>query len=55
MDVARTQGETAGLKAQQDPKALQAAREPLVSKGNLNPTAKQVADQAYDTAMRSFG
>jgi len=54
-DIARTQGQIAGLKAQQDPKALAAAREELAGKGNLNPTSDEVAKQAYDTAMKPFG
>ncbi|WP_414149019.1 hypothetical protein ACMGGR_17010 [Erwinia sp. BNK-24-b] len=35
--------------------ALQAAKETLAGKGNLNPTEKQIADQAYSTAMAPFG
>ena len=54
-DIARTQGQIAGLKAQQDPAALQAAREELAGKGKLNPTADEVAKQAYDTAQKPFG
>ncbi|WP_428984154.1 VENN motif pre-toxin domain-containing protein [Pantoea agglomerans] len=54
-DIARTQGQIAGLKAQQDPAALQAAREELAKKGKLNPTADEIAKQAYDTAMKPFG
>ena len=54
-DITRTQGQIAGLKAQQDPKALAAAREELAGKGNLNPTSDEVAKQAYDTAMKPFG
>ncbi|WP_304621876.1 MULTISPECIES: VENN motif pre-toxin domain-containing protein [unclassified Pantoea] len=54
-DIARTQGEIAGLKAQQDPAALAAAREELAGKGKLNPTSDEIAKQAYDTAMKPFG
>ncbi|MGC1017830.1 hemagglutinin repeat-containing protein [Pantoea agglomerans] len=54
-DIARTQGQIAGMKAQQDPAALQAAREELAKKGKLNPTADEIAKQAYDTAQKPFG
>jgi len=54
-DIARTQGEIAGLKAQQDPAALAAAREELAGKGKLNPTPDEIEKQAYDTAMKPFG
>ncbi|NEG81149.1 filamentous hemagglutinin [Pantoea agglomerans] len=45
----------AGLKVQKDPEALAAAREELVKKGKLNPTADEIAKQAYDTAQKPFG
>jgi len=54
-DIARTQGQIAGMQAQQDPAALAAAREELAGKGKLNPTADEIAKQAYDTAMGPFG
>jgi len=54
-DIARTEGQIAGEKAKNDPAALQAAREQLAGKGNLNPTADQIAEQAYSTAMAPFG
>ncbi|WP_411556351.1 hemagglutinin repeat-containing protein [Pantoea agglomerans] len=54
-DIARTQGEIAGLKAKDDPAALAAAREELAKKGKLNPTADEIAKQAYDTAQKPFG
>ncbi|WP_052752463.1 hemagglutinin repeat-containing protein [Tatumella morbirosei] len=54
-DIARTQGEIAGLKAKKDPAALEAAKETLAGKGNLNPTAEQIAEQAYNTAMAPYG
>jgi len=34
------------MKAQQDPKALAAAREVLAGKGMLNPTSDEIAKQA---------
>jgi len=54
-DIARTQGQIAGMKAKDDPAALAAAREELAKKGKLNPTADEIAKQAYDTAMKPFG
>ncbi|SUB09006.1 Possible hemagglutinin (DUF638) [Pantoea agglomerans] len=45
----------AGLKVQKDPEALAAAREELVKKGKLNPTADEIAKQACDTAQKPFG
>jgi len=54
-DIARTEGQISGEKAKRDPMALQAAKETLAGKGNLNPTEKQIADQAYSTAMAPFG
>jgi filamentous hemagglutinin len=54
-DIARTQGEIAGLKAQTDPAALAAAREELAGKGKLNPTSDEIAKQAYNTAQKPFG
>ncbi len=54
-DIARTQGQIAGEKAKKDPAALQAAREQLAGQGNLSPTEKQIADQAFNTAMSSYG
>ncbi|WP_052118524.1 hemagglutinin repeat-containing protein [Erwinia oleae] len=54
-DIARTQGDLEGLKAKKDPAALQAAREQLAGQGNLNPTAEQIAQQAYNTAMAPYG
>ncbi|WP_223822601.1 hemagglutinin repeat-containing protein [Candidatus Pantoea gossypiicola] len=54
-DIARTQGQIAGMKAQRDPAALKAAREELAGKGKLNPTSDEIAKQAYDTAMKPFG
>ena len=54
-DIARTQGQIAGEKAKKDPAALQAAREQLAGQGNTNPTDRQIADQAFNTAMSSYG
>ncbi|TSH80146.1 hemagglutinin repeat-containing protein [Pantoea sp. paga] len=54
-DIARTQGQIAGMKAKADPAALAAAREELSKKGKLNPTADEIAKQAYDTAQKPFG
>ncbi|WP_439127172.1 VENN motif pre-toxin domain-containing protein [Rosenbergiella epipactidis] len=54
-DVARTQGEIAGLKAQSDPAALEAARVELMVHGNSHPTSEQVAKQAYQSAKATFG
>lgn len=54
-DIARTEEQIAGEKAKRDPAALQAAKEALVGKGNLNPTADQIAEEAYNTAMAPFG
>ena len=53
-DIARTQGEIAGIQAQQDPAALKAAREQLAASGKPF-TDADVAKQAYDTAMKPFG
>ncbi|MBT0716682.1 hypothetical protein HGT71_00050 [Rosenbergiella epipactidis] len=54
-DIARTQGEIAGLKAQSDPAALEAARAELMVHGNSHPTSEQVAKQAYQNAKATFG
>ncbi|CAO97002.1 Putative hemolysin [Erwinia tasmaniensis Et1/99] len=55
MDIAATQGKINGEKAKKDPAALQAAKELLADNGNLNPTEKQIAEQAYNTAMAPYG
>ncbi|WP_047575006.1 hemagglutinin repeat-containing protein [Serratia marcescens] len=54
MDVIRTQGEIAGLKAQKDPAALAQAREQLEKSGKPTNDAA-VMKQAYDNAMRQYG
>ncbi|MET4057247.1 filamentous hemagglutinin [Pantoea agglomerans] len=53
-DIARTQGQIAGLKAQQDPAALQAAREQLAASGKAY-TEADISQRAYDNAMKPFG
>ncbi len=54
MDVIRTQGDIAGLKAQRDPAALAQAREQLEKSGKPTNDAA-VMQQAYDNAMRQYG
>ncbi|MGP3283541.1 hemagglutinin repeat-containing protein [Serratia bockelmannii] len=54
MDVIRTQGDIAGLKAQKDPAALAQAREQLEKNGKPTNDAA-VMKQAYDNAMRQYG
>ncbi|WP_050568187.1 hemagglutinin repeat-containing protein [Cronobacter muytjensii] len=54
-DIVRTNGEIAKEKAKKDPDALKAAKETLVGLGNLNPTAKEIADQAGKTAEAQYG
>ncbi|WP_432525138.1 hemagglutinin repeat-containing protein [Serratia sp. BFP-2025] len=54
MDVIRTQGDIAGLKAQRDPAALAQAREQLEKSGKPTNDAA-VMKQAYDNAMRQYG
>ena len=54
MDVIRTQGEIAGLKAQKDPAALAQAREQL-EKSEKPTNDAAVMKQAYDNAMRQYG
>ncbi|WP_399491575.1 VENN motif pre-toxin domain-containing protein [[Curtobacterium] plantarum] len=53
-DIARTQGQIAGLKAKDDPAALQAAREQLAASGKPY-TEADISQQAYDNAMKPFG
>lgn len=56
MDVIRTQGEIAGLKAQKDPAALAQARVELESNAKGQPVSDAaVMKQAYDNAMREYG
>ena len=54
MDIARTQGEIAALKAQKDPAALNAAREQLAAGGKPY-TESDVAQQAYNNAQAEWG
>ncbi|HHK5725460.1 TPA: hemagglutinin repeat-containing protein [Serratia marcescens] len=54
MDVIRTQGEIAGLKAQKDPAALAQAREQLEKSGKPASDAA-VMQRAYDNALRQYG
>ncbi|HAT3716017.1 TPA: filamentous hemagglutinin N-terminal domain-containing protein, partial [Serratia marcescens] len=54
MDVIRTQGDIAGLKAQKDPAALAQAREQLEKSGKPTNDA-EVMQRAYDNAMRQYG
>ncbi|WP_323134152.1 hypothetical protein [Serratia ureilytica] len=54
MDVIRTQGDIAGLKAQKDPVALAQAREQLEKSGKPT-TDAAVMKLAYDNAMRQYG
>ena len=54
MDVIRTQGDIAGLKAQKDPAALAQAREQLEKSGKPT-TDAAVMQRAYDNAMRQYG
>ncbi|EBP0014123.1 hemagglutinin, partial [Salmonella enterica] len=56
MDVIRTQGEIAGLKAQKDPAALSQAREQLEREAKGKPVSDAaVMKQAYDNAMQQYG
>ncbi|POW58502.1 filamentous hemagglutinin [Candidatus Pantoea alvi] len=56
MDVIRTQGDIAGLKAQTDPEALSQARQQLEREANGRPVSDAaVMQQAYDNAMRQYG
>ncbi|GAB2948280.1 VENN motif pre-toxin domain-containing protein [Hafnia psychrotolerans] len=54
MDVIRTQGEIAGLKAQTDPGALSQAREQLTKDGKPASDA-DVMQRAYNNAMQQYG
>ncbi|WP_241069834.1 hemagglutinin repeat-containing protein [Achromobacter insuavis] len=54
MDVIRTQGDIAGLKAQTDPKALAEAKAQLGKEGRLYTNA-DVMDRAYANAMKQYG
>nr|WP_223265992.1 hemagglutinin repeat-containing protein [Pantoea vagans] len=53
-DIARTQGQIAGMKAKADPAALAAAREQLAASGKPY-TEADISQRAYDNAMKPFG
>lgn len=56
MDVIRTQGDIAGLKAQKDPAALAQAREQLEIDAKGKPVSDaDVMQRAYDNAMKQYG
>ncbi|ALX93080.1 filamentous hemagglutinin [Serratia fonticola] len=56
MDVIRTQGDIAGLKAQKDPAALAQAREQLEIDSKGKPVSDaDVMQRAYDNAMKQYG
>jgi len=55
VNIAQTQGEIAKRDAMSDPAALDAAKAKLKADGNANPTDKQIADQAGQTAMQQYG
>ncbi len=56
LDVIRTQGEIAGLKAQKDPAALSQAREQLEREAKGKPVSDAaVMKHAYDNAMQQYG
>ena len=54
MDVIRTQGDIAGLKAQKEPGALAQARKQLEKSGKSFSDA-EVMQRAYDNAMQQYG
>ncbi|MBG3039712.1 VENN motif pre-toxin domain-containing protein, partial [Proteus mirabilis] len=54
MDIIRTEGEIAGLKAQKDPDALAVAKQQLEAAGKT-PTEQAIKDQAYNNAMAQYG
>lgn len=54
MDIIRTQGEIAGLKAQKEPGALAQAREQLTKDGKPASDA-DVMQRAYNNAMQQYG
>lgn len=56
MDVIRTQGDIAGLKAQKNPAALAQAREQLKQERKGKPFSEvEVMQQAYNHAMQQYG
>lgn len=54
MDIIRTEGEIAGLKAQKDPDALAAAKQQLEVADKI-PTEQAIKEQAYNNAMAQYG
>ncbi|ELR5203434.1 hemagglutinin repeat-containing protein [Providencia rettgeri] len=54
MDIIRTEGDIAGLKAQKDPDALAVAKKQLEAAGKT-PTEQAIKDQAYNNAMAQYG
>ncbi|MDF7388621.1 VENN motif pre-toxin domain-containing protein, partial [Proteus mirabilis] len=54
MDIIRTEGDIAGLKAQKDPDALAIAKKQLETAGKT-PTEQAIKDQAYNNAMAQYG
>ncbi|MEQ5136969.1 hemagglutinin repeat-containing protein [Providencia alcalifaciens] len=54
MDIIRTEGEIAGLKAQKDPDELAIAKKQLEAAGTP-PTEQAIKDQAYNNAMAQYG
>ncbi|MEQ5126057.1 hemagglutinin repeat-containing protein [Providencia alcalifaciens] len=54
MDIIRTEGEIAGLKAQKDPDALAVAKQQLL-KDNKVATDEAIKQQAYNNAMAQYG
>ncbi|NBM94270.1 MULTISPECIES: hemagglutinin repeat-containing protein [unclassified Proteus (in: enterobacteria)] len=54
MDIIRTEGNIAGLKAQKDPDALAIAKKQLEAAGKT-PTEQTIKDQAYNNAMAQYG
>ncbi|HHE6471080.1 TPA: hemagglutinin repeat-containing protein [Providencia rettgeri] len=54
MDIIRTEGDIAGLKAQKDPDALAIAKKQLEAAGKT-PTEQAIKEQAYNNAMAQYG
>ncbi|MEX6162714.1 VENN motif pre-toxin domain-containing protein [Proteus mirabilis] len=54
VDIIRTEGDIAGLKAQKDPDALAIAKKQLEAAGKT-PTEQAIKDQAYNNAMAQYG
>jgi filamentous hemagglutinin len=54
-DIARTRGEIAAAKAQNDPQAIEAAKAALAKAGKTSPTEKELREQIRNTAMEPYG